>query len=541
MADKFRESVSRVRKLANVLQLFGAQSPRRQNVTPEDQPTSSSTEPSSSRMTFKKVAQEIRMKRKVAAMFSEGAKPPPEFHPVFQTKTEISAEKQKDIEVEDEKKNILSNLPEMEDSEIVEFVSTELVGKVLNSKIFRRGILTVIITNSLLIAVETNEKIERRYSHLFTVLDQCMMTVFICEILTKWYHGFVKFWKQGWNILDFFIVCSLLFGPVLMSGQSGSRGVLRILRVLRAFRSLRSISSLPGLQVVVQTITQSVPDMANIVLLLVIIMLVFSVIGITLFREVVPEHFGTLSSSMFALFICLTQDGWIEVFERFEALKDDTYYAGGGIFLIVFIVIGAFIFANLVVAVVVTNLECAVLDVRKEEETIAKELELQGISENEEDKKISKIIAGNDIPSSVFKSQEPLFIPEFSNISVEKLENYLLIITAMEDNYVEYLKIKDKLTQIFNEAVEINENVQAELLLSGEKGLGGRRRASSITGPARTGVRMTGDIASGLMAMEGNSVINSRDRSLSAIISHSAEAYTYNKKNRRKRSLVSQT
>jgi len=34
----------------------------------------------------------------------------------------------------------------------------------------------------------------------------------------------------------------------------------------------------------------------------------------------------------------------------------ETYYVGGGLFLLVFIAIGAFVFANLVVAVVVTNL-----------------------------------------------------------------------------------------------------------------------------------------------------------------------------------------
>jgi hypothetical protein len=38
--------------------------------------------------------------------------------------------------------------------------------------------------------------------------------------------------------------------------------------------------------------------MANIVLLLVIIMLVFSVIGITLFRDSLPEHFSNLSTGI---------------------------------------------------------------------------------------------------------------------------------------------------------------------------------------------------------------------------------------------------
>lgn len=42
-----------------------------------------------------------------------------------------------------------------------------------------------------------------------------------------------------------------------------------------------------------------------------------------------------------------------------------------------FISIGAFIFANLVVAVVVTNLECAVKDVKKEEQEQAKQLAMK--------------------------------------------------------------------------------------------------------------------------------------------------------------------
>jgi len=41
--------------------------------------------------------------------------------------------------------------------------------------------------------------------------------------------------------------------------------------------------------------------MANIVLLLVIIMLVFSVIGVTLYRDIVPMYFGNLSSCIFLL------------------------------------------------------------------------------------------------------------------------------------------------------------------------------------------------------------------------------------------------
>jgi len=45
----------------------------------------------------------------------------------------------------------------MSNAEVTEFVSEELVGKVLDSRCFRFTILLLIIINSILIAVETNK------------------------------------------------------------------------------------------------------------------------------------------------------------------------------------------------------------------------------------------------------------------------------------------------------------------------------------------------------------------------------------------------
>lgn len=56
---------------------------------------------------------------------------------------------------------------------------------------------------------------------------------------------------------------------------------------------------------------------------------------------------------MFSLFICVTQDGWLRIVQELNGCGHNIV---GSIYLVVFITIGAFIFANLVVAVVVTNL-----------------------------------------------------------------------------------------------------------------------------------------------------------------------------------------
>lgn len=416
---------------------------------------------------------------------------------------------------EDEEENMW-DIVDLDDEAIEEYASNELLGQFLSNTVFRTGILCVILFNSLLIVVETDQEFEEKYSHLFSVLDQCLMTIFVCEILVKWYHGFFMFWKMGWNVLDFCIVVALLLGPLLSTG-SGSRGVLRILRVLRAFRSLRSISSLPGLQIVVQTILQSVPDMANIVLLLVIIMLVFSVIGVTLFRDIVPMYFGNLSSSMFYLFVCLTQDGWMEIFKAFQDVGE-TYYIGGGLFLLVFIAIGAFVFANLVVAVVVTNLEFAMVDVKTE----GKDRGTDDLKAKlDEDDTTLKTVGVEEVPSFVYLKQMPFQLPDLTQISAEKLENYLLILSAIEENLGESKRIKAEINEILCEVSELQEKAKKEGILKNdnEPDVTKNRSDDNFVPPQITG----GDLMSNLMEMEQGKLFDSRKDTLGSILREGAK------------------
>ncbi|XP_068724565.1 cation channel sperm-associated protein 4-like [Montipora capricornis] len=464
---------------------------------------------------LKSTVDRVRLRLKVASLIKNTTAPDKEenksekefkavFHAIQNEKEELLMSKEKEEEN-------MWDIVDLDDEAIEEYASNELLGQFLSNTVFRTGILCVIMFNSVLIAVETNHDLEQKYSHLFSVLDQCLMTIFVCEILVKWYHGFFMFWKRGWNVLDFFIVIALLLGPLLSTG-SGSRGVLRILRVLRAFRSLRSISSLPGLQIVVQTILQSVPDMANIVLLLVIIMLVFSVIGVTVFRDVVPVYFGNLSSSMFYLFVCLTQDGWMEIFKAFQA-ADETYYISGGLFLLVFIAIGAFVFANLVVAVVVTNLEFAMVDVKTE----GKERETDDLKAklNEEDV-TTQTVGVEEVPGFVYLKQMPFQLPDLTGLPLEKLENYFLILSAIEQNLVEAKKIQGEVAEIFSEMTELQEKARKEGILRTDEPEQPRMSGENV-------VLTGGDLMSNLMEMEMGKVFNSHKETFGAMLREGAK------------------
>ena len=59
---------------------------------------------------------------------------------------------------------------------------------------------------------------------------------------------------------------------------------------------------------------------------------------------------------MYTLFIALTQDGWAKVFKE---LSDVGLYGIGSVFLLLLIMIGAFVFMNIISGVIVTNFQRA--------------------------------------------------------------------------------------------------------------------------------------------------------------------------------------
>ena len=58
--------------------------------------------------------------------------------------------------------------------------------------------------------------------------------------------------------------------------------------------------------------------MLNIVILLCIILLVFAVSGVSFFSKTMPKRFAELNNSFFTLFVCVTQDGWVEIYDEFK-------------------------------------------------------------------------------------------------------------------------------------------------------------------------------------------------------------------------------
>jgi hypothetical protein len=133
-------------------------------------------------------------------------------------------------------------------------------------------------------------------SIIFDMTDIFFTMVFLAEMVFKIIAlGFVldegSYLKDNWNRIDFVIVSvSLIDLQNLISKYTGSvssssLNFLKVLRLLRTLRPLRFISHNVQLKIIITALLDSIGPIANVLIIVFIILLVFSIIGMTLFYE----------------------------------------------------------------------------------------------------------------------------------------------------------------------------------------------------------------------------------------------------------------
>ncbi|KAH1175073.1 hypothetical protein KIL84_021487, partial [Mauremys mutica] len=365
--------------------------------------------------------------------------------------------------------------------DVEEFVSKVCMGRFLNHPAFKITLAALIIGNALIIASRTETEVEEKYYGLFSAIDNIVLTVLTCEVFLNWYYGFWLYWKDGWNVVNFFIVAYLCVGPFIpvLNNQ-------KIFWVLRVMRLMQVCTLVKGLARMIRVILQSIPDMANIMALLFVIMLVFSVFGVTLFGNLLPMHFGNLGAALYSLFICLTQDGWLNIYKTFEE-EGITLKIGGALYFFIFITGGAFICTNLLVAVVTSNLEQTML------------------AYAEEKQKRDQLLH----PDKYVDWEMPLMYGNLGNLTEATCDDFCLILEGIQENLKRYKEIRDELSTIVKEvrSIAFNKEQEEERVL---RNIQNTNISDGLLGNEVAAGR-SGDILSTLMTLEKVNMIDPED------------------------------
>ena len=230
---------------------------------------------------------------------------------------------------------------------------------VVSSRRFQGTVLASIILGGLIVGLETIPTVQRIAGDALRAIDRLVIAVFVVEAVLKIAAAGrrpMRYFGDPWNLFDFAItvVCVL---P--LDGQFA-----QVLRLARVARSLRLIKALPRLQLIVGALLRSLPSFGWITLLLVILLYVYSVMGVALFGKNDPDRFGSLWASMLTMFGILTLEGWVDIMrDQMSGIPPED---GGEImhrspvaapvFFVSFILSGTMVFLNLLVGVIVNSL-----------------------------------------------------------------------------------------------------------------------------------------------------------------------------------------
>ena len=216
--------------------------------------------------------------------------------------------------------------------------------------------MTVIVVNTIFIAIETSRSLSQSRAEMFQTADLTFLGIYTLEFALKLYAEPRGYWLNNYNRFDFAI---LLFSYVQfldtffsLFSVFGQVTFLRVLRALRALRALRGVSFIRGLQVILVALLKTLAGIVNLISLLLLIMYVFAIMAFYLFGPRDPLYWGSLGRAYFSLFTFVTADGWTDIQSRLDEISMSTR-----IFTVLFIFIGHFIFTNLFIGVVIQNLE----------------------------------------------------------------------------------------------------------------------------------------------------------------------------------------
>lgn len=211
--------------------------------------------------------------------------------------------------------------------------------KIVTGNAFERTILAVIVLNAITLGLETYPTVMNTYGPLLLRLDLFFVILFTTELLLKLFVFRRAFFLSGWNVFDAAVVALTLL-PFLGIPALGN------VSAFRAVRLLRVLSLIPATRRILRGIGKALSGSLAVMLVLTIIMYVYAVVSVKLFREVSPERFADLDSAFFTYFQIMTLDAWSDIVRPLMEV-----YAWAGLFFMSFIIIAVFVLLSIIIGV----------------------------------------------------------------------------------------------------------------------------------------------------------------------------------------------
>jgi len=210
---------------------------------------------------------------------------------------------------------------------------------IISSKAFENTIMMAIVVNSLIMALTIFPSPTDWWLDFQQGANYFFAAVYTIEAIMKLIALQCSYWKDAWNRFDFVCVVATFVGIVMKMppfnlNVSSATSVIRILRIARLFRLLRFLEELNRL---FMCLLISIPKLFNVTTILLLFLVLFSILGMSLFGTSkfpddgtlnVHGNFQTFWRSFVTLFRASTGEAWNEIMH--DLAHDEAWYFDQG-------------------------------------------------------------------------------------------------------------------------------------------------------------------------------------------------------------------
>jgi voltage-gated sodium channel len=221
------------------------------------------------------------------------------------------------------------------------------LARVVDARAFSGIVIFTIAVNAVVLGLQTYEGVDERWGSELDLLNAACLAVFLVELtirLASYWPRPWRFFRDGWNVFDFVVI-----GAAFVPGIRQNATLLRLARLLRVVRIVRV---LPDLRVLLLGVWRSIPPLASIGAVTVLILFVYGMVGWILFGDELPEDWGNIGRAMLTLFVMLTLENFPVYMDAAMDVEPWSW-----VYFVSFVLVAAFIVLNVLIGIVLNSME----------------------------------------------------------------------------------------------------------------------------------------------------------------------------------------
>jgi voltage-gated sodium channel len=225
----------------------------------------------------------------------------------------------------------------------------ERCARLVGSPRFQAAVVAVIAFNALILGLETYDAVDERIGDFLRIANDVCLGLFVVELairIAAYGSRPQRFFTDGWNVFDFVVI-----GAAFVPGLRENATALRLIRLLRV---VRVISVLPEVRVLLRGMVRSLPPIASMGALALLLVYVYGMVGWVLFGSEDPGDWGNIGRAMLSLFVMLTLEEWPTYLRAGMEIHPWSW-----VYFVSYVLVAGFLVINVLIGIVINAMEGA--------------------------------------------------------------------------------------------------------------------------------------------------------------------------------------